>query len=40
MLEALGGTLAAGKTTKLQIGEFIGASRVPALHLKAFTFTS
>jgi len=40
MLEALGGTLGAGKTTKLQIGEFIGASRVPALHLKAFTFTS
>ena len=40
MLEALNGTLAAGKTTKLQIGEFIGASRVPALHLKAFTFTS
>jgi predicted Zn-dependent protease len=40
MLEALNGTLAAGKTTKLQIGEFIGASRVPALRLKAFTFTS
>jgi predicted Zn-dependent protease len=40
MLEALDGTLAVGKTTKLQIGEFIGASRVPALHLKAFTFTS
>ena len=39
-LEALNGTLAAGKTTKLQIGEFIGASRVPAVHLKAFTFTS
>lgn len=40
MLEALDGTLAASKTTKLQIGEFIGASRVPALRLKAFTFTS
>jgi hypothetical protein len=40
MLEALNGTLATGKTTKLQIGEFIGASRVPAVHLKAFTFTS
>lgn len=40
MLEALDGTLAASKTTKLQIGEFIGASRVPAVRLKAFTFTS
>jgi predicted Zn-dependent protease len=40
ILEALDGTVAVGKTTKLQIGEFIGASRVPALHLKAFTFTS
>ena len=40
MLEGLNGTLAAGKSTKLQIGEFIGASRVPAVHLKAFTFTS
>jgi PmbA protein len=40
MLEALEGTLAVGKTTKLQIGEFIGASRVPAVRLKAFTFTS
>jgi predicted Zn-dependent protease len=40
ILEALEGTLAASKSTKLQIGEFIGASRVPALHLKAFTFTS
>src|SRR5207237_17923 len=30
MLEGLNGTLAAGKSTKLQIGEFIGASRVPA----------
>jgi len=40
ILEALDGTVAVGQTTKLQIGEFIGASRVPALHLKAFTFTS
>lgn len=40
MLEALDGTLALSETTKLQIGEFIGASRVPALRLKAFTFTS
>ncbi|HVH65876.1 MAG TPA: TldD/PmbA family protein [Candidatus Acidoferrum sp.] len=40
MLEALNGTLGLSRTTKLQIGEFIGASRVPALHLKAFTFTS
>ncbi|HET9848124.1 MAG TPA: TldD/PmbA family protein [Candidatus Dormibacteraeota bacterium] len=40
MLEALNGTLALSKTTKLQIGEFIGASRVPALRLKSFTFTS
>ena len=40
MLEALEGTLAISRGTKLQIGEFIGASRVPALRLKAFTFTS
>ena len=40
MLEALDGTLAVGNTTKLEIGEFIGASRVPAVRLKAFTFTS
>jgi PmbA protein len=40
MLEALDGTLAVAKTTRLQIGEFIGASRVPAVRLKAFTFTS
>ena len=40
MLEALNGTLALSQTTKLQIGEFVGASRVPALRLKAFTFTS
>jgi PmbA protein len=40
MLGALEGTEAVSKSTKLQIGEFIGASRVPALRLKAFTFTS
>jgi predicted Zn-dependent protease len=40
ILEALQGTVALSKTTKLQIGEYIGASRVPALRLKAFTFTS
>jgi PmbA protein len=40
ILEALDGTQAIGQATKLQIGEFIGASRVPALRLKAFTFTS
>jgi predicted Zn-dependent protease len=40
ILEALNGTESIGGTTKLQIGEFIGASRVPALRLKAFTFTS
>jgi predicted Zn-dependent protease len=40
ILEALDGTAAVSDTTKLQIGEFIGANRVPALHLKAFTFTS
>jgi PmbA protein len=40
ILEALDGTEAIGRSTKLQIGEFIGASRVPALRLKAFTFTS
>ena len=40
ILEALNGTLAISKSTKLQIGEYIGASRVPAVRLKAFTFTS
>src|SRR5256885_2101373 len=40
ILEALQGTLAISRSTKLQIGEFIGASRVPAVRLKAFTFTS
>jgi PmbA protein len=40
ILEALQGTQAVSRSTKLQIGEFIGASRVPAVRLKAFTFTS
>jgi predicted Zn-dependent protease len=40
ILEALQGTEAMSRSTKLQIGEFIGASRVPAIRLKAFTFTS
>jgi PmbA protein len=40
ILEALNGTLAVSKSTKLQIGEYIGGSRVPAVRLKAFTFTS
>jgi PmbA protein len=40
ILEALNGTLAISQGTKLQIAEFIGAERVPALRLKAFTFTS
>jgi predicted Zn-dependent protease len=40
ILEALEGTVGLSRTTKLQIGEYIGASRVPALRLKAFTFTS
>ena len=40
ILEALQGTLALSRTTKLQVGEYLGASRVPAVRLKAFTFTS
>ena len=40
ILEALQGTEALSRSTKLEIGEFIGASRVPAVRLKAFTFTS
>jgi PmbA protein len=40
ILEALSGTLAISESTKLQVSEYIGASRVPALRLKAFTFTS
>ena len=40
ILEALAGTLALSRSTKLQASEYLGASRVPALRLKAFTFTS
>ena len=40
ILEALNSTLAISQSTKLQISEYLGASRVPALRLKAFTFTS
>src|SRR6266550_6183338 len=40
MLGALDGTLAISRSTKLQISEYLGASRVPAVRLKAFTFTS
>src|SRR5207244_4135972 len=40
ILEALSGTLALSRTTKLEESEYFGATRVPAVHLKAFTFTS
>src|SRR6202011_2707010 len=40
ILEALRGTLALTRSTKLQVSEYIGASRVPAVRLKAFDFTS
>jgi len=40
ILGALDGTLAISRSTKLQISEYLGASRVPAVRLKAFTFTS
>jgi predicted Zn-dependent protease len=40
ILEALNGTLALTRSTKLQVSEYLGASRVPALRLKAFEFTS
>jgi predicted Zn-dependent protease len=40
ILKALQGTEALSQTTKLQASEYFGASRVPAVHLKAFTFTS
>jgi PmbA protein len=40
ILEALNGTLALSQSTKLQVSEYLGASRVPAVRLKAFTFTS
>jgi predicted Zn-dependent protease len=40
ILEALNGTLAISRSTKLEVSEYLGASRVPAVRLKAFTFTS
>jgi predicted Zn-dependent protease len=40
ILEALSGTLALSRSTKLEVSEYVGASRVPAVRLKAFTFTS
>jgi predicted Zn-dependent protease len=40
ILEAFKGTLALTQSTKLQVSEYIGASRVPAVRLKAFDFTS
>jgi len=40
MLDALNGTLAISQSTKLEISEYLGATRVPAVRLKAFTFTS
>jgi PmbA protein len=40
ILKALDGTQALSSSTKLQDSEYFGAARVPALHLKEFTFTS
>jgi len=40
ILEAFKGTLALTQSTKLQVSEYLGASRVPAVRLKAFDFTS
>jgi predicted Zn-dependent protease len=40
ILEALSGAQAISQETKLQIGEYLGATRAPAVRLKAFTFTS
>jgi PmbA protein len=40
ILEAFNGTLALTRSTKLQVSEYLGASRVPAVRLKAFDFTS
>src|SRR2546425_4926421 len=40
MLEALAGTVALSSTTKLQAVEYFGATRVPAVRLQRFTFTS
>jgi predicted Zn-dependent protease len=40
ILKALQGTEALSQTTKLQASEYVGGARVPAIRLKAFTFTS
>jgi predicted Zn-dependent protease len=40
ILEAFQGTLALSRSTKLQVSEYLGASRVPAVRLEAFDFTS
>lgn len=40
ILDALASTAALGSTTKLQASEYFGATRVPALRLQRFTFTS
>ena len=40
ILAALDGTVALSRTTKLQVGEFFGATRAPAIRLKRFSFTS
>jgi len=40
ILEALSGTLALSKTTKLQASEYSGATRAPAIRLERFSFTS
>jgi len=40
MLAALAGTVALSSTTKLQASEYFGATRVPAVRLQRFTFTS
>jgi predicted Zn-dependent protease len=40
MLEALAGAVALSRTTKLQASEYFGSTRVPALRLERFTFTS
>lgn len=40
ILDAFKGTLALTHATKLQASEYLGATRVPAVRLKEFTFTS
>ena len=40
ILEALQGTVALSRSTKLQASEYFGATRAPALRLQAFNFTS